>query len=38
METPCMFSLSTSYLVEKFCIESPCMFNLFVLHVKFWTR
>jgi hypothetical protein len=35
METPCMFSLSTSYLVQQIWIESPFMFNLSVLHVWF---
>jgi hypothetical protein len=35
METPCMFSLSTSYLVKKCWIESSCMLNLSVLHVWF---
>jgi hypothetical protein len=33
METPCIFSLSTSYLVKKCWIESSCMLNLSVLHV-----
>jgi hypothetical protein len=29
--------VSTSYLVQKFWIESPCMFNLSVFHVWFKT-
>ena len=32
-----MFNFSTSCLVQKFAIESPCMFNLSVLHVWFKT-
>ena len=28
METPCMFSLSTSYLVQYFSMEIPCTFKL----------
>jgi hypothetical protein len=29
--------VSTSYLVQKFWIESPCMFNLSVFHIWFKT-
>jgi hypothetical protein len=35
METPCMFSLSTSYLVEQFWMRS---WTYTVIPSKFWTR